>query len=114
MSIWAERTALREEVAILLAELGGTGGEVAAFLSAMGVQVRSSTPADSPAARYLHAVIGADTRVEEVKVARRRVTLRTSHRIWRTVRLRLPDPVRDFVASIDDPTTEGQTPVPSE
>ena len=36
----------------------------------MGIQVQPSNSHDSPAARYLHAVIGADNRVRQIKGVR--------------------------------------------
>ncbi len=77
MGLLTERAALREDAARLLDELGGTVSEVAESLGSMGIQVRSSSsPHDSPAARYLHAVIGGDNRVRQVKVNTRWLVLR--------------------------------------
>ena len=56
---------------------------------------------DSPAARYLHAVLGADTQVKHVRVTKRWLVVKT-HRRWRsTIRLRLPHPVREFTILVD-------------
>ncbi len=78
MGLLAERTALREDAARLLDELGGTVSEVAVSLGSMGIQVRPSGPSGSPAARYLHAVIGADNRVRQIKVNTRWLVLKHS------------------------------------
>ncbi len=99
MPLLAERTALREDAARLLDELGGTASEVATSLHSMGVGVRSSSGDDSPAARYLHAVVGADTRVKRIRLTKRRLVLKTHRRWCSTVWLRLPHPVREFTIS---------------
>lgn len=105
MRVLTQRAKLREDVETLLAELGGTAWEVAGSLRSMGVRVGISTPDDSPAARYLHAVLGADYRVKQVRVTKRSVVLRT-HRRWRsTMRLRLPSPVRVYSGLVCKPTT---------
>ena len=101
MRLLAERAALREDAAGLLDELGGTASEVAVSLHSMGIRVWLSSAGDSPAARYLHAVVGADNQVKGVKVTKRSLVLKT-HRRWRsTIRLRLPDPVREFTILVD-------------
>ena len=101
MRLFAERAALREDTARLLDELGGTASEVAATLHSMGVRVQPSSGGDSPAATYLHAVLGADTQVKRVRVTKRRLVLKT-HRRWRSrIWLRLPQPVREFTLSVD-------------
>jgi hypothetical protein len=63
MYLRAERAALRDDATRLLDELGATLHEVTRSLGCMGLEVRLSHPDDSPAARYLHAVIGGDNRV---------------------------------------------------
>jgi hypothetical protein len=97
----AERAALREDAARLLDELGGTASEVAVSLHSMGVRVDPWSGGDSPAARYLHAVLGADTQLKGVRVTKRWLVLKT-HRRWRsTIRLRLPHPVLEFGILVD-------------
>ena len=96
-----ERAALREDAATLLGELGDTVSEVATSLGSLGVQVLPSSAGDSPAARYLHAVVGADDRVKRVTVTRRWLVLKTRRRWWSTIWLRLPHPVREFTISVD-------------
>jgi hypothetical protein len=96
-----ERAALREDAATLLGELGDTVSEVATALGSLGVQVLPSRASDSPVARYLHAVVGADDRVKRVTLTRRWLVLKTYRRWWPTIRLRLPDPVREFTLSVD-------------
>ena len=94
----AERSALREDAARLLDELGGSAGAVAVSLyHYVGIGVRGpSRGGDSPLARYLNAVVGADTRVNRVRVTKRWVALTTRRRWGATVWLRLPSPVREF------------------
>ncbi len=110
MRLLEERAALREDAARLLDELGGTSCDVAVSLHSMGVRVWPSSGGDSPAARYLQAVLGADTQVKGVKVTKRWLVVKT-HRRWRsTIRLRLPQPLREFTILADaaraDETTE--------
>lgn len=93
MGLRAERAALREDAARLLDELGGTVSEVAVSLGSMGIQVQPSKPNDSPAARYLHAVIGADNRVRQIKVNTRWLVLKTHRRWTPAIWMPLPDPV---------------------
>ena len=101
MRLLAERAALREDAARLLDELGGTATEVAVSLHTMGVRIEPWRGGDSPAARYLHAVLGADTQLKGVRVTKRLLVLKT-HRRWRsTIRLRLPHPVREFTMLVD-------------
>jgi hypothetical protein len=101
MHLLAERAALREDAATLLSELGGTASEVGVSLGALGVRIRPSSGSDSPPARYLHAVVGADTRVKQIRVTKRWLKIQTHRKGWSTIRLRLPRPVRQFVASLD-------------
>jgi hypothetical protein len=103
----AEQAALRENVAIFLEEFGDSPDEVAAYLAAMGVYVGRTSTGDSPAARYLQAVLGADPTVTRVRVNNRRVAVKTLKRGWwstvlvpRTVWIPLPRPVRQFVTSV--------------
>ena len=98
MRVLAGRAVLREDVARLLDELGGTPSEVAASLSYyMGTGFcRPYRRQDDPLARYLHAVIGADTRVREVRVLKRWVALSTRPGWGAVIWLRLPAPVRRF------------------
>jgi hypothetical protein len=93
MGLLAERAALREDAARLLDELGGTVSEVAVSLASMGIQVQPSDPNDSPAARYLHAVIGADNRVRQIKVNTRWLILKTHRRWTPAIWMPIPDPV---------------------
>ena len=101
MRLRSERAALREDAAALLGELGGTASEVAVSLSSLGVPVERSSAADSPAARYLHAVIGADDRVKRIVVTKRRLVVKTNRRWWSTIRVRLPHPVKELTVSVD-------------
>jgi hypothetical protein len=101
MRLLTERAALREDAATLMGELGGTAREVAVSLDSLGVQVHSSSAGDSPAARFLHAVVGADDRVKRVRVTKRWLVLKTHRRWWSTIRLRLPHPVTEYIISVD-------------
>ena len=101
MLLLTERAALREDAATLLGELGDTVSEVAAALGSLGVQVLPSSAGGPPVARYLHAVIGADDRVQRVTVTKRWLVLKTHRRWWSTIWLRLPKPVRGFTISVD-------------
>jgi hypothetical protein len=99
MHLRAERAALREDATRLIDELGGTVHEVTMSLGCLGVQVGLSDPDDSPAARYLHAIIGGDNRVKQVKVTTRWLELKT-HRRWSpTIWVPLPCAVSQLTAS---------------
>src|SRR5579862_6696962 len=99
MPVLAERAALRKDATKLLNELGATVHKVTTSLGCMSVQVRSSDPDDSPAARYLHAVIGGDNRVKQVKVTARWLALKT-HRRWSPrIWVPLSDAVSQLAAS---------------
>jgi hypothetical protein len=112
MRVLEERAALRADAATLLYELGDTVSEVAVSLGSLGVQVRPLGVDDSLAARYLHAVIGADNRVKRVKVTKCSLVLQTHRRWWPTICLPLPDPVRRFTASVDKARTNEATEIP--
>jgi hypothetical protein len=114
MRLLAERAALREDAARLLGELGGTASEVAVSLCALGVPVRASSSGDSPAARYLNAVVGADTLVKCVRITKRWMVIKTQRRLWPTIWLRLPHPVREFTLSIEGVRPNETTEVPYE
>ena len=101
MRATAERAVLKEDAVRLLDELGGTAGEVAASLYSLGVKVRPSSAGDPPVARYLHAVVGADSRVRRIKVTGGWLALETHRRRRSTIWLRLPDPVREFTIMVD-------------
>jgi hypothetical protein len=99
MHLRAERAALREDATRLIDELGGTVHEVTMSLGCVGIRVRPSDPDDSPAARYLHAVIGGDNRVKDVKVTAHWLALKT-HRRWSPrIWVPLPDAVSQLKAS---------------
>jgi hypothetical protein len=101
MGAMAERMALREDATWLLDELGETASEVAATLYSLGVKARPSSAGDPLVARYLHAVVGADSRVRRITVTRGWLALET-HRKWRaTIWLRLPHPVREFTIMVE-------------
>jgi hypothetical protein len=101
MGVMAERAAIREDAATLLAELGDTVSEVAVSFGSLGLQARTSGGGESPAARYLHAVVGADNRVKRVKVTPCALVLQTRRRWWPTIWVPLPDPVKRFDELVD-------------
>jgi hypothetical protein len=107
MGAMAERAALREDATRLLDELGGTASEVAASLYSLGA-------GDPPVASYLLAVVGADTRVRRIKVTREWLALETHGRRRATIRLRLPDPVREFTIMVDSARPREASEIPSE
>jgi hypothetical protein len=110
----AERAALREDAARLLDELGGTAGDVAVSLYLVGVRARASKADPCSVARYLHAVMGADTRVKRIRVTKRWLAVKTNRRWWSTVRVRLPHPVREFGVSVDRTGPDEPAEVPFE
>jgi hypothetical protein len=101
MHILPGRAALREDAARLLGELGGTAGDVAVSLFVIGVPARASNADACSVARYLHAVVGADTRVKRVRITKRWLGLKTGRGWWTTVWVHLPHPVREFSISVD-------------
>jgi hypothetical protein len=107
-----ERAALRADAATLLGELGDTASEVAVSLGSLGVPVCPSGVGESLAARYLHAVVGADNRVKRVKVTKRGLVMQTHRKWWPTIWLPLPDPVRRFTAPVDKARPSGGTEIP--
>jgi hypothetical protein len=101
MRLLLERAALREHAASLLEELGGTASEVAATLCSMGLHDGTSSASHSAVARYLHAIMGSDNRVKRAHVRNNWLVITTTRR-WRPgIWLRLPRPVREFMASAD-------------
>ena len=114
MRLLAERAALREDAARLLDELGGTAGDVAVSLYLVGVRARASNADASSVTRYLHAVVGADTRVMQVRVTKRWLALKTERIWWSTVWVRLPRPIREFTTSVDRTRPNEPTQVPFE
>lgn len=94
------RQELREQVAELLTSLGDDPRHVAGRLQAAGVVGTPGNVKDCAIARYLTAVVGADTRIRCVKVTNRSVAL-TASRSWRPLRVRLPRPLQEFVVGFD-------------
>lgn len=109
MNVASSRAALHDDAARLLDELGVTASEVAYSLFRMGVSAQRRDSNDSPAAAYLRAVVGADIRVEAVTVTERWLLIRTGRRWRKTVRVRLPHPVREFTSAV----RRGQTSEPA-
>jgi hypothetical protein len=110
MRATAERAVLRKDATRLLDELGETASEVAASLYSFGVKARPSSAGDHPVARYLHAVVGADSRVRRMKVTRGWLALETHRRRRATIWLRLPDPVRELTIMVDRARTTFEIP----
>jgi hypothetical protein len=102
MRLLAERSALREDAARLLDELGGTVGEVALSLFSMGIRTEQhSCAGDSPVGRYLNAIVRADSRVIRIRITKRWLGL-TTHRRWgSTIWVRLPRPVSEFTVLVN-------------
>lgn len=101
MALQSQRSALREDAVRLLDELGASVGEVACSLYLLGAARAGSNSVDPPATRYLHAVVGADSRVQTMTVTKRWLVIRTQRRWRSTIRVRLPRPVRDFTSAVD-------------
>ena len=96
------RHALRAQVAQELRSLGESPEEVAQRLEVAGVRGRPFNVSDCARAVYLSAVVAADPRVKAVYVAPERVQLTVHHRWWwPRLGVRMPKPVREFVAQFD-------------
>jgi hypothetical protein len=113
MRLLPERASLREDAASLLDELGGTASEVAATLCSMGLHDGTSSPSHAAVARYVHAVMGSDSRVKQAHVRRTWLVVTTTWRWWPHIWLRIPPPVREFMASADAAGPPGETEVPA-
>ncbi len=99
MRAQAERAALREDAACLLGELGGTAREVALSLCAFGLRGTASGPGEPSVASYIHVVVSPDTRVKRVRLTHGWLVLTTHHWWSPSIWLRLPRPIREFIAS---------------
>jgi hypothetical protein len=99
MRVLAERAALREDAACLLGELGGTAREVSLSLFALGLRAPASSSGDPSVARYIYVVVSADARVKRVRLTHGWLVLKP-HQWWSpSICLRLPRPIREFIAS---------------
>lgn len=99
MRVLAERAALREDAACLLGELGGTAREVGLSLFALGQSGPASGSGGSRVASYIYVVVSADTRVKRVRLTGGWLVLKP-HQWWSpAIWLRLPRPIREFIAS---------------
>jgi hypothetical protein len=99
MRVLAERAALREDAACLLGELGGTAREVALSLCAFGLRGTVSGSGEPSVASYIYVVVSADTRVKRVRLSSGWLVLK-QHQWWSpSIWLRLPRPIREFIAS---------------
>jgi hypothetical protein len=99
MRVLAQRAALREDAASLLGELGGTAREVALSLCAFGLFSPASGSGGSPVASYVCVVVSADARVKRVRLTHGWLVLKPQQWWSPSIRLRLPRPVREFMAS---------------
>ncbi len=99
MRAQAERAALREDAACLLGELGGTAREVALSLCAFGLRGTASGSGEPSVASYIHVVVSPDTRVKRVRLTHGWLVLTTHHWWSPSIWLRLPRPIREFIAS---------------
>jgi hypothetical protein len=99
---WAEqRKGIRQEGRQLLGALGDDVGQVAASLTAVGVRGKPGSTEGCAIAVYLAAVVGADPGVSSITVDGRHLRIRLRSRRYPAVRLRLPDPVREFISAFD-------------
>ena len=94
------RQELRHQVADLLRSLGDDPRRVADQLRAEGAVGTPGNVKDCAIARYLAAVVGADTRIRCLKVTNRSVVL-TTERSCRPLRVRLTRPLQEFVVRFD-------------
>ncbi len=99
MRVLAERAALREDAACLLGELGGTAREVAVSLCVFGLPGLVSRSGEPSVSSYIYVVVSADTRVKRVRLSSRWLVLKPYQRWSPSIWLRLPRPVREFIAS---------------
>jgi hypothetical protein len=96
----SERTVLKQNVATLLNQLGGTPEAVADSLHRAGVRGDPFLVARCPVAQYLHAVVGGESRVGRIKVGLYNAVINTPH-WWQPMTVALPSPVRLFVLGFD-------------
>lgn len=96
MRLLSERAALREDVARLLDELGASAGEIAASLHSMRPRDSRWGKGEFSVSRYVHAVVGADSRVKSARVTKRWLVLKTDSRWLSTIWVQLPPAVREF------------------
>jgi hypothetical protein len=99
MRVLVERAALREDAASLLGELGGTAREVALSLCTSGPRGVASSSGRPSVASYVCVVMNADARVKRVRLTRGWLVLKPQQWWSPSVRLRLPRPIREFIAS---------------
>ena len=99
MRVLAERAALREDAASLLGELGGTAREVALSLCAFGLRGPASSSGETSVARYIYVVVSADARVKRVRLTHGWLVLKPQQWWSPSIWLRLPRPIREFIAS---------------
>jgi hypothetical protein len=100
-SITHSRKELRHHVSDLLSSLGNDAAEVARRLEEAAVR---GTPRDAEKcaiAVYVSSILGADPAVSALKVTGTSVVISPARR-WRTpIAVRLPGPLRTFIAGFD-------------
>jgi hypothetical protein len=99
LRVQAERAALRDDAACLLGELGGTAREVALSLYAFGLPGPAWSSGRSIISSYIYVVVSADTRVKRVRLSSRWLVLKPRQWWSPSILLRLPPPIREFIAS---------------
>jgi hypothetical protein len=95
------RRDIRARTQAMLATLGETPVQIAASLERSGVRATPRSSGDCAIAVFLNAVLVADPNVEAVRVGGTEIILKPSSRWHRGVRIRLSEPLRDFVCSFD-------------
>jgi hypothetical protein len=96
----SERAVLKQEVSVLLDQLGTTPEGVAESLHRAGVRGDPFLVSRCPVARYLHAVVGAEPNVGKIKVGLYKAVI-NGPRWWRPMTVGLPLQVRLFVLGFD-------------
>ena len=94
-----ERSQLRADVGRLVEGLGRDAGEVASSLQMAGVRGARHDVGGCPLTTYLRAVMGADSRVDDVRVHAGHATV--GRRWSKPVKVPLPGAARDFVVAFD-------------
>jgi hypothetical protein len=102
MTKWTKkRLALKEETMLLLKDLGADVQSVATALGAAGVRGRRGSSSDCPVARYLNAIMGADRRVDRLRVGLAGVMIHRDRWWSPPVVVPIPKPVKGFIMAFD-------------
>lgn len=96
-----KRSRISEGVEQLLQSLGDDLDTVVSSLEAHGVRARPRNPEECVLARYLNAVIGSDPAISAVHVWRYSVRVRLRYRLRRSVVVRLPVLLSEFIVVFD-------------